>query len=116
MLREKVGVRKSDLSKEIQEVIDSGHLPTHLADSLDSIRNIGNFAAHPTKAISTGEILPVELGEAEWNLNVIESLFDFFFVQPAILQKKRDKLNKKLDGAGKPPMKSSQNQEKSKEV
>ena len=47
----------------------------------------------------------MEPGEAEWNLNVLDMLFDHYFVQPALLQKKKDALNKKLQEAGKPPMK-----------
>lgn len=105
ILRERAGVKKGDLATEIQQVIDGGRLPSHLAESLDAIRNIGNFAAHPIKSQTSGEIVDVEPGEAEWNLDVIESLFDFFFVQPALLQKKRAALNKKLADAGKPPMK-----------
>lgn len=105
ILREKAGVKHSDLAKEIQEALNNGHLPTHLAESLDAIRNTGNFAAHPIKSKSTGEVVPVEPGEAEWNLEVLEALFDFYFVQPALLKQKRDALNKKLSDAGKPPMK-----------
>jgi hypothetical protein len=105
ILREKAGVKKSDLSNEIQEVIDSRTLPSHLAESIDAIRIIGNFAAHPIKSTSTGEIVEVEAGEAEWTLDVLESFFDFYFVQPAILKAKRDALNAKLSDAGKPPMK-----------
>jgi hypothetical protein len=105
ILREKAKVKKGDLANEIQEVIDSGHLPTHLIESIDAIRNIGNFAAHPNKSKFTGEIVEVEFGEAEWLLDVIESLFDFYFVQPEILKVKRDALNKKLTEMGKPPMK-----------
>jgi len=45
------------------------------------------------------------LGEAEWNLDVLERLFDFYFVQAAVLEKKREELNKKLNDAGKPLMK-----------
>lgn len=63
------------------------------------------FAAHPNKSLSTGAIVDVEPGEAEWMLDVLEGLFDFYFVQPDILQKKKDALNKKLADAGKPPMK-----------
>jgi hypothetical protein len=44
-------------------------------------------------------------GEAEWLLDVLEGLFDFYFVQPALLKAKRDALNKKLKDAGKPAMK-----------
>jgi hypothetical protein len=105
ILREKAGVKKDDLANEIQQVIDSKQLPSHLAESPDAIRNIGAFAAHPIKSKSTGEIVEVEPGEADWNLDVIESLFDFYFVQPEILKRKRAALDKKLADAGKPPMK-----------
>lgn len=105
ILREKAKVKKGDLANEIQEVIDSNSLPSHLAESLDAIRNIGAFAAHPIKSKSSGEVLDVEPGEAEWNLDVLESLFDFYFVQPAVLKGKRDALNAKLKEAGKPEMK-----------
>jgi hypothetical protein len=69
------------------------------------MRNIGNFAAHPNKSKSSGEVVPVELHEAEWNLDVLESLFDFYFVQPARAKARRDALNKKLADTGKGPMK-----------
>jgi len=105
ILREKTGVKKGNLADEIEQVINSSNLPSHLAESLDAIRNIGNFAAHPTKSSRSGEILPVEIGEAEWNLDVIEALFDFLFVQPEMIKKKRAALDRKLKDAGKPPMK-----------
>jgi hypothetical protein len=107
ILREKAGIKKGDLAGEIQQVLDSKQLPTHLSEAIDAVRNIGNFAAHPIKSTHTGEIVDVELGEAEWLLDVLEGLFDFYFVQPAILQKKRAELDKKLKDANKPPMKSS---------
>lgn len=105
LLREKVKVKKQDLAKEIQEILDSGKLPSHIAESLDAIRNIGNFAAHPMKSQSTGEIVDVEPGEAEWNLDVLEMLFDFYFVAPERTKQRRDALNKKLGDIGKPNLK-----------
>lgn len=98
-------VKKGNLSDEIQQVLDSGKLPSHLQESLDAVRNIGNFAAHPIKSQSSGEVIDVEPGEAEWNLDVLEALFDYYFVQPAIIKGKRDALNAKLKDAGKPEMK-----------
>ena len=103
LLREEAKTKKRDLFDQIGEVIPT--LPSHLAEAVDAVRNIGNFAAHPLKSTNTGEILDVEPGEAEWNLEVLEGLFDFYFVQPAILKKKRDALNTKLAEAQKPPMK-----------
>ena len=105
ILRECAKVKPKNLADEIQQVLDEGKLPSHLLESLDAVRNIGNFAAHPIKSQSSGEVLDVEPGEAEWNLDVLEALFDYFFVQPALLQKKRAALNAKLKEAGKPEMK-----------
>jgi len=105
VLRGEAKVKHQELYKEIQEVMDAGKLPSHIAEGLDAVRNIGNFAAHPMKSQSTGDIVPVEPGEAEWNLDVLESLFDFYFVAPAKTQARKDALNKKLKDAGKPPVK-----------
>lgn len=103
LLREKAGVKPSDLSTEIDEVLPK--LPSYLAQAVDAIRNVGNFAAHPNKSTNSGEIIDVEPGEAEWLLDVLDGLFDFYFVQPSRLAAKRDALNQKLADAGKPPMK-----------
>lgn len=105
ILREVAKVKPSDLSNEIGELLDRVILPSHIADAIDSIRQIGNFAAHPIKSQKTGEIFDVEPNEAEWTLEVLEELFDFYFVKPATIKKKRDALNNKLNDAGKPPMK-----------
>jgi hypothetical protein len=105
LLREHAEIKPGNLADEIQEVIDSGQLPSHLVEAVDAVRNIGNFAAHPIKSKVTGQILPVEPGEAEWNLDVLELLFDFYFVQPKVTRRKRDALDAKLKEAGKPPMK-----------
>ncbi len=105
LLREEAKVKPSDLSKEIDEVLASKALPAQISEAIDAIRHIGNFAAHPNKGTSSGEIIDVEPGEAEWSLDVLESLFDFYFVQPAVLAAKKAALNQKLTDAGKPPMK-----------
>ncbi len=105
VLRDYFQITKPTLSQEIDEVIATGGLPSYVADAVDAIRNIGNFSAHPLKDSNTGAIIEVEPGEAEWCLDVLESFFDFCFVQPALLQAKKDALNQKLADAGKPPMK-----------
>jgi hypothetical protein len=105
ILRTKTRAKPGNLNDEIQEAIDKQLLPSHLLESIDAVRQIGNFAAHPIKSTSSGEILPVEPGEAEWNLDVLEGMFDFHFVQPALTAKKRAQLNLKLQEAGKPPLK-----------
>ncbi len=105
LLRETAGVKLNDLSREIDEVLAAKTLPSSLAEAIDAIRNIGNFAAHPNKSTNTGEIIEVEVGEADWCLDVLESLFDFYFVQPTKLAAKKAALNQKLAEAKRPPMK-----------
>ena len=104
ILQEKSGAKtQNNLAKTIGEVIDDPTTPRDVADSLDMVRNIGNFSAHPNKSTNTGEIVPVEPVEAEWCLDVIEMLFDLYFVRPSEIQKRRDSVNEKLEATGKPP-------------
>ncbi|MEO8289949.1 MAG: DUF4145 domain-containing protein [Gaiellaceae bacterium] len=104
-IREKVGITRKTLDEEIQAVIDSGEVPSWLADNLDAVRVVGNFAAHPIKSTNTGEIVDVEPGEAEWLLEVLDGMFDFYFVQPEKAKKRQADLNAKLKEAGKPELK-----------
>jgi len=103
LLIEKAGVKKRALADQIQEVLDSKQLPSRLADDLHAVRVVGNFGTHPIKSKSTGEIVDVEPGEAEWNLDVLEALFEFYFVEEERAKQRREALNAKLKDAGKPP-------------
>jgi hypothetical protein len=105
ILREDFAIKPSDLAKEIETFIDLSEVPSYIAEAVDAVRNVGNLAAHPLKNKSTGQVVDVEHGEAEWLLDVIESLCDFRFVQPARIARRRQELNAKLEALGKPPMK-----------
>jgi hypothetical protein len=93
------------LERQIESFIARGDVPALLAEQVDAVRKIGNFGAHPLKNTSTGEVLDVEPGEAEWLIGTLEALFDFAFIQPERLKRQKVKLNEKLAEAGKPPMK-----------
>lgn len=104
VLTSKGRAKGRDLSAQIESVLED--LPRELAMNVDAIRHVGNFAAHPLKSTSTGEIVPVEDGEAEWVLDVLEQLFEYYFVAPAQAAARRKALNKKLEAMGKPPLKT----------
>ena len=104
VLREAAKVKHADLFYEIQEVLDRKDLPTHISESIDAVRNIGNFGTHPIKSKVTNEIVEVEAGEADWNLDVLEMLFDFYYEQPEKIRKRKEALNERLKEHGKPPM------------
>ena len=105
LLREECGIKPGDLDAEIQEFLSKENLPQTIARSVDAIRVIGNFSAHPNKYKNTGEIVDVEDGEADWLLEVLELLFDMIFIAPKIAEAREDKLNQKLSKLGKPLLK-----------
>ena len=53
---------------------------------------------------ASGEILDVEPNEAEFLLDVLELLFDLYFVQAAKAAKMKAALNQKLTSAGQKPI------------
>ena len=105
ILRNKFNINEKDLFKEIDKFIERSDIPEDIKSSVDAIRIVGNFATHPLKYQNTGIIVDVEVGEAEWSLEVIEAIFDFAFVQPAMTQLRKNKLNSKLANLGKDAMK-----------
>lgn len=104
VLREKAGVKPGNLVGEIEAAIEKSGLPAWLSTPLHAIRAVGNFSAHPMKDTATGEIVDVEPGEADWMLDLLEQLFDFYFVQPARSASFMQALNQKLEAAGKDPL------------
>ena len=92
LLREKAQVKQSNLTNEIQEVIDNGSLPPYIVEAIDAVRKIGNYTAHPIKSERPGEVVDVEPGEADWNLDVLEALFNYYFVQPTTIKRNGNSL------------------------
>jgi uncharacterized protein DUF4145 len=103
------GYRARDLSKEIDLLLDETDpkkaLPHRLRETVDGIRNFGNFSAHPIDDKTTLQVIDVEPHEAEWCLETIEELFEHFYVGPAAATAKKAMLDAKLAAAGKPPSK-----------
>ncbi|MBE0531647.1 MAG: DUF4145 domain-containing protein [Rhodospirillales bacterium] len=76
-------------------------LPQSLQDTMDAIRNFGNFSAHPMTDGDTLQVIDVEPEEAEWCLEILEELFDHYYDKPAIAATKKAALDAKLQAAGK---------------
>ena len=104
LIHDEAKIDKGDLAKEIQALLEARTLPSYIAQPLDAIRAVGNFGTHPLKSTQTGLILDVEPGEAELCLELIEGLFDFYFIQPARVSNHIMAINQKRKEAGKPPI------------
>jgi hypothetical protein len=103
------GYKAKDLSKEVDLLLNEPDskkaVPSRLRETVDAIRNFGNFSAHPIDDKTTLQVIDVEPHEAEWCLEVIEELFEHFYVGPAMAAAKKAALDAKLAAGGKPPSK-----------
>lgn len=104
------GYTGRDLSKQIDAVLNESDpkkvIPPKLRDAIDGVRNFGNFSAHPITDLTTLQIVDVEPEEAEWCLEIIEECFEHFYINPAIVKRRKAALDAKLAAAGKPASKS----------
>ncbi len=95
ILRNYGKVTHGKLFDEIQQVIDSKVLSSELTQTLDIIRKNGNNATHPNKNENSKEIIQVDKDEAEWGLEILDSLFDHYITRPHIQKEKLDKFAQK---------------------
>ena len=99
-----------DLSIQIDAVLSESDpdkiLPRQVRAVIDAVRNFGNFSAHPITDLTTLQVINVEPNEAEWCIEIVEALFDHYYVRPTENENRLANLNAKLGQAGKPPTKS----------
>ncbi len=89
ILRNKAGIKRGNLKSEIEEFKEKTEVPSYIRDSIDIIRCVGNAGAHPN--YDDGGIVEVNEGDADYLLELLEDLFDFYFVKPARAKKIKNK-------------------------
>jgi hypothetical protein len=103
------GYMQKDLSQQIDALLKQPDpakaIPTSLRVTVDVIRNFGNFSAHPITDKTTLQVIPVDEGEAEWCLEILEEMFDHYYAKPALAAAKKAALNQKLAAAKRAPAK-----------
>src|SRR5260370_360466 len=72
-----------NLAYAIDKVIEDTSYQRAIRENLHYLREIGGFGAHTQRDQTTGEIIDIGHDEAEWTLDVIDGLFDYFIVGPA---------------------------------
>ena len=101
------GYTGKDLAQQIDYVLEEESLerilPPSIRQTIDAVRNLGNFAAHQTTDKSGLQVIDVDQDEAEWCLEIIEALFEHFYDTPSAKNRKRvANLSAKLANAEKP--------------
>jgi hypothetical protein len=70
------GYKAKDLAREVDLLLNESDpkkaLPYKLRETVDGIRNFGNFSAHPIDDKTTLQVIDVDPHEAEWCLETIE--------------------------------------------
>ena len=98
------GYNRRNLYDQIQEVLAENHqdkvLPSGLRSLIQAVHRFGNFSAHPITDSTGLQIIDVEPEEAEWCLEIIDALFDHYYVGPALNAKRLSDLDQKLQQAG----------------
>jgi hypothetical protein len=106
---QQAGYTQRDLAKQIDAVLAETDarkaLPTGPHNMLDAIRNFGNFSAHPITDQTTLQVIDVQDHEAEYCLDILDSLFDHYYVRVEEAKRRRAALDATLAAAGKPPSK-----------
>lgn len=85
MIRDFCGISKSRLIDEIRELktqLDEGHAPkgveSETIEAIDAVRGVGNIGAHMERDINL--IVDVEPGEAQALIDLLEMLFEDWYV------------------------------------
>lgn len=85
MIRDFCGIKKGTLFEEVSALksqVESGNAPTGVtiesAEAIDQVRGVGNIGAHMEKEID--HIVPVDPNEAQLLIELIESLFEEWYV------------------------------------
>jgi hypothetical protein len=100
IIEKNTNIKSVNLNKQIDSLIESQNLPSSITDLLHAAREIGNISVHPIKDLKSNEIIETDIEEAELILDIIESLFDYYYVMPAKNSERKNRLNKKLSDAG----------------
>jgi hypothetical protein len=103
-LLNKEGGYKGGIKAQIDAFIDDPSQPDSVKKNLHYLREIGNFGAHTQEDRDTGEPLDPTPEEAEWTLDVVESLFDTLVVAPRRDAHRRTAMDEKLRRAGREPI------------
>jgi hypothetical protein len=104
LFHEMIGIHSTHFARELDLVLASKQVPRYLADALEGVRNFADFAVYPEKSTAPDAVTDVQAGEAEWLLDTLEALFNFYFVQPAETQKRRAALLSRIDVPWKNPV------------
>lgn len=93
------------LADRIHSFREDREHPKGIRDNLHHFREAANLGAHTeTDKDDQAEIIEVDREEAEWTLDILDRLFDYFIVTPARDAEMQKRIEAKGDRAGRKPI------------
>ena len=103
LLEEFAGQTQFSLTSRIDKFIDEPQHPGYIRENLHHFREVADFGAHSQKD-GQAQIIDISREEAEWTLDILDSLFEYFIIAPDRSRKIREAMDKKIDAAGRKPI------------
>lgn len=102
VLSTQAGAGYGGLADQIRRAVSSPAMPPYLKEALETLAKVAKLEADEPKSFRCEALAPVNEGEAEWLLDVLKPLLEFYYVQPARLRRKRYALEERISPA--PPV------------
>jgi hypothetical protein len=90
------GAESAELSELIRAGMDSAEMQPYLREALRTLVALAKLEPQSDKSLRPHALIPVQPGEAEWTLDVLQNLFEAHYVQPARLQRLQSALEEKV--------------------
>jgi hypothetical protein len=103
LLEQYAGITEYTLKGSLDKFIGDTSHPARIRENLQHLREIGDFGAH-TKKDGIGQIIEVSQEDAEWTLDLVDRLFDYFILDPDRDKQLRATWDKNLQDAGRKPI------------
>ncbi len=88
------------LSKRVDAFIEDRRNPRSLRENLHYLREIADFGVHTQKDSTDGTIIEVGREEADWGLDILDRLFEYYVVSEKRSATMRSQMDDKISQAG----------------
>lgn len=97
------GAGYGGLADQIRRAVSSPALPPYLKEALQTYVQVVQLGSDSTRSYRPEALVPLAVGEADWLLDLLQPLFEFYYVQPAKLRRKQDALEERIAPPPPPP-------------
>jgi hypothetical protein len=98
------GTENAELSELIGTATEAAEMQPYLREALRTLVALARLEPQSEKSLRPHTLIPVQPGEAEWTLDVLQNLLEARYVQPARLQRLQSALEEKVGPLAPPPV------------